>query len=37
MTNSKYDYVKQFEHSEVLLPNTYIVIRIDGKGFTKFT
>ncbi|CAD8128816.1 unnamed protein product [Paramecium sonneborni] len=37
MANSKYEYVKQFEQMQNLLPNTYIVVRIDGKGFHKFT
>jgi len=37
MANSKYEYVKQFEFNSILLPSTFIVIRIDGKGFHKFT
>ena len=37
MSNSKFEYVKKFESHAELLPNTYIVVRIDGKGFTKFT
>ncbi|CAD8135838.1 unnamed protein product [Paramecium pentaurelia] len=37
MANSKFEYVKQFEQMQNLLPNTYIVVRIDGKGFHKFT
>lgn len=37
MSNSKYEYVKKYENSMILLPDTYIVVRIDGKGFTKFT
>lgn len=36
MACSKYEYVKQFEDHARLLPSTYIVVRIDGKGFTKF-
>lgn len=28
--------MKQFEQPDRLLPNTWIVIRIDGRGFTKF-
>lgn len=35
MHNSKFAYVKEFETKERLLDNTYIVVRIDGKGFTK--
>lgn len=37
MACSKYEYVKKFESSDAILPNSYIVVRIDGKGFTKFT
>ncbi|KAL3701804.1 hypothetical protein R1sor_019826 [Riccia sorocarpa] len=37
MANSKYEYVKSFELSDALLPHTWIVIRIDGKGFTRFS
>lgn len=35
MANSRYEYVKSFELDDALLPGCYIVIRIDGKGFTK--
>ncbi|KDB27598.1 hypothetical protein H109_00615 [Trichophyton interdigitale MR816] len=37
MANSKYEYVKNFEQSDELLPNTWIVIRIDGRGFHKLS
>ncbi|WBW74805.1 tRNAHis guanylyltransferase Thg1 [Schizosaccharomyces osmophilus] len=37
MANSRFEYVKQYERMDRLLPETYIVIRIDGKGFHKFT
>ena len=37
MANSRYEYVKEFEVHTTAMPNTYIVVRIDGKGFTKFT
>ncbi|KAI5960761.1 THG1 [Candida pseudojiufengensis] len=37
MANSKYEYVKSFERENHLLPDTYIVIRVDGKGFHKFS
>ncbi|PMD61776.1 tRNAHis guanylyltransferas-like protein Thg1, partial [Hyaloscypha bicolor E] len=33
----RYEYVKSFEQPDLLLPNTWIVIRIDGKGFHKFS
>lgn len=36
MANSKYEYVKTFEQSTTLLPNTYMVVRIDGRGFHKW-
>jgi len=36
MANSKFSYVRDFEHSNPLLPNTYIVVRVDGRGFTSF-
>ncbi|KAK3310242.1 Thg1 C terminal domain-containing protein, partial [Chaetomium strumarium] len=32
----RYEYVKQFEQPDKLLPNTWIVIRVDGRGFTNF-
>ncbi|CCE85276.1 Piso0_004859 [Millerozyma farinosa CBS 7064] len=37
MANSRFEYVKQFERENFLLPDTYIVIRVDGKGFHKFS
>ncbi|PMD16417.1 tRNAHis guanylyltransferas-like protein Thg1 [Hyaloscypha hepaticicola] len=37
MANSKYEYVKAFEQPDLLLPNTWIVVRIDGRGFHKFS
>ncbi|RPB28691.1 tRNAHis guanylyltransferase [Terfezia boudieri ATCC MYA-4762] len=37
MANSKYEYVKSFERPDNLLPNTWIVIRLDGRGFHKFS
>ena len=36
MVNSKWEYVKDFEINDSIIPNVYIVIRIDGRGFTKF-
>ena len=36
MSKSKFEYVKDFEIHSELLKNTYIVVRIDGKGFTKY-
>lgn len=37
MANSKYEYVRQFETHDALLPQTYIVIRVDGKKFHEFS
>jgi len=37
MAGSKYEYVRAFEQPDALLPSTYIVIRVDGHAFTKFT
>jgi len=37
MANTKFGYVRGFEADTVCLPNTFIVVRIDGRGFTKFT
>jgi tRNA(His) guanylyltransferase len=38
MSKSQYEYVKSYEfpHSQAL-PNTFLVVRVDGKSFTKFT
>jgi hypothetical protein len=36
MANSKYEYVKGFEQNDSLLPQTWIVIQVDGRGFTRF-
>ena len=37
MANSKYEYTRAFEREEILLPNTFIVVRVDGKGFHKLS
>ena len=36
MANSKYEYVKEFENEDILLKNTWVVVRIDGRGFHKY-
>ena len=36
MANSQYEYVKKFEQHPSLLPSTFIVVRIDGRGFHRF-
>jgi len=33
MAKSRYEYVKQFELSDEALPGTWMVVRIDGRGF----
>ena len=37
MAQSKFEYTRKFETDDKLLPNTWLVIRIDGKGFHKFS
>ncbi|EIE21615.1 histidine tRNA 5'-guanylyltransferase [Coccomyxa subellipsoidea C-169] len=37
MAKSRFEYVKQFELEDPLLPHCWIVIRLDGKGFTRFS
>jgi tRNA(His) guanylyltransferase len=33
MAKSRFEYVKLFEKDDSLLPNTWIIIRLDGRGF----
>ncbi|CAH1783898.1 unnamed protein product [Owenia fusiformis] len=37
MALSRFEYVKQFETDDRCLPNCWIVVRIDGKGFHRFS
>lgn len=37
MAKSRYEYVRLFEHDPPLLPNTYLCVRIDGRGFHRFS
>lgn len=39
MANSKYEYVKEFEEAndQILLKDCYVVVRVDGRGFHKFS
>ncbi|KAF8069682.1 rgt-1 [Scenedesmus sp. PABB004] len=37
MAGSKYAYVRAFEADDSLLPAVWIVVRVDGRGFTKFS
>ncbi len=34
---SKYEYVKSFERDDRCLPNAWIIVRVDGKSFKKFS
>ena len=36
MSHSKYEYVRSYEVDDRLLPNCWVVVRVDGKGFHKF-
>jgi hypothetical protein len=35
MAKSHFEYVKSFELPDSVLPETYLVVRIDGRGFHK--
>jgi tRNA(His) guanylyltransferase len=37
MAKSRYEYVKLFEKDDSLLPNTWIIVRLDGRGFHGFS
>lgn len=37
MANTAYAYVRDFETLDTLAPSNWIVVRIDGRGFSKFT
>ncbi|XP_075156109.1 tRNA-histidine guanylyltransferase [Haematobia irritans] len=37
MACSRYEYVKGYETDDSILPNVWIVVRVDGKGFHKFS
>lgn len=37
MAKSKYEYVKNFEMDDKILPNCWIVVRVDGRSFHKFS
>jgi tRNA(His) 5'-end guanylyltransferase len=36
MAQSKFEYVRRYESDDKLLPDCWIVVRIDGKAFHKF-
>ena len=37
MAGSRYEYVRGFEQLDALIPSTFLVIRVDGRSFTRFT
>lgn len=37
MANTRFAYVRSFELPDPLLPNTHLVLRIDGHAFHKFS
>lgn len=37
MAKSKFEYVRNFEQLDSALRNTYMVVRLDGKGFHRFS
>ncbi|CAG0920035.1 unnamed protein product [Notodromas monacha] len=37
MAKSKFEYVRAFESQELCLPNCFVVVRVDGKNFHKFS
>ncbi|WVQ85817.1 hypothetical protein IAT38_007985 [Cryptococcus sp. DSM 104549] len=37
MAKSRFEYVRNYELPDPLMPNTFIIVRIDGKGFHKFS
>ncbi|WRT70769.1 uncharacterized protein IL334_007768 [Kwoniella shivajii] len=37
MAKSRFEYVRSYELPDPLMPGTFIVVRIDGRGFHKFS
>ncbi|WWC65251.1 uncharacterized protein I303_107868 [Kwoniella dejecticola CBS 10117] len=37
MAKSRFEYVRNYELPDPLMPNAFIVVRIDGRGFHKFS
>lgn len=37
MAKSRYEYVKSYEQHDELARNAWVVIRIDGRGFHRFS
>ncbi|XP_042300067.1 probable tRNA(His) guanylyltransferase, partial [Sceloporus undulatus] len=36
MAKSKFEYVRDFEAEDACLPNCWVVVRLDGRGFHRF-
>ncbi len=36
MANTRFQYVRDFEQEDACLRNTFMVVRLDGRGFSKF-
>ncbi|XP_060621536.2 probable tRNA(His) guanylyltransferase isoform X1 [Anolis sagrei] len=36
MAKSKFEYVRDFEANDTCLPNCWVVVRLDGRGFHRF-
>eukprot|EP00475_Leptophrys_vorax_P033267 TRINITY_DN52061_c0_g2_i1.p1 TRINITY_DN52061_c0_g2~~TRINITY_DN52061_c0_g2_i1.p1 ORF type:complete len:312 (+),score=91.74 TRINITY_DN52061_c0_g2_i1:30-965(+) len=36
MANSRFEYVRKYELDDSVLMNTWIVVRVDGRGFSRF-
>lgn len=37
MANSRFEYVREFERENYLLPDTYILVRVDGRSFHRLS
>jgi len=37
MAKSRFEYVRNFEAPDLLLPNTFIIVRVDGRAFHRFS
>jgi len=37
MAGSRYEYVKKFELPDPILPGTFMILRIDGHAFHRFS
>jgi tRNA(His) guanylyltransferase len=37
MANTSFAYVRNFEQADIIPPSNFIVVRVDGRGFSKFS